>query len=585
MRTAAEVAALLGGKRHSSYWLCRCPAHNDANPSLSVSEGENGKVLFKCHTGCSQDAVLDAIKARGIFGTEAPSNGYQERKRSNGHLNGRHFKPETGLVHRQFGKPHLKHEYYDKDGVLVGVVCRWDYDPDPAEREPRKRKEIVPAVPDGIGWQWKAMPAPRPLYGLLSVLAEPSKPVLIVEGEKTADAARDIVDGYVVVTWAGGSSAINQTDWTPLIDREVVIWPDHDEAGTKAAANISAKLPKARIVAVSPHLPPKWDLADWKPGDPDTDELIRKAKNPLQGRSLADIMETDYPEPKWAVPGLVPDGITILAGPKSRGKSWILLDWAIAIAGGYNALGNIECEAGPCLYLALEDNERRIKGRAKSVLQDRKPPPNLQVEVEWPLADNGGLKKIEAWIALNPGARAVIVDVLAKIKGRPNRDKGVYDQDYEVITPFKKIALKTGVAIILAHHTNKAGNAADPVLAVSGTMGLTGAADTVLVLQRDANDPNGMLYVRGRDVPEGEIALEFSKETGTVTQLGAADDFRKSKERREILRLLVDAPDGLMPNEIAKMLKKDGGSTRALINKMHKDGQIQRLQNGKYTAW
>lgn len=332
---------------------------------------------------------------------------------------------------------------------------------------------------------------------------------------------------------------------------------------------------------------PEWLPRPWT----EASEFIRIAHgyiqrqldgDPADGHStLADIVAADYPEPRWLIPGLVPDGVTILAGPKGRGKSWISFDMVIAKAGGYMALGNIECgPPGDVLYLALEDNNRRIKSRALSLLQGKPPPRLLTVRTEWPNADDGGLEMIQDWIGAHPNAQGVVVDVLARIKGRPDRDKGIYDQDYETIVQFKRIALETSVPIVLVHHTNKAGNKSDPVLAVSGTMGLTGAADTVLVLDREANDPNGILYVRGRDVPEGEIALEFNKETGCCTRLGAADDFRKTEERRAIMRAIADGP--LAPAEIAQLIGKRAGTVRVALHRMHKAGQIAKLADGRY---
>ena len=333
---------------------------------------------------------------------------------------------------------------------------------------------------------------------------------------------------------------------------------------------------------------PEWAARTWSDESEFTREAYAYLKRQLRGEvdSLTDLVAADYPPPKWFIPDLIPEGVTILAGPKGRGKSFIVFGCAIASAGGYDALGNIPCKAGPVLYLSLEDNKRRIKARALAILQGRPAPKNLTVKVEWPNADDGGLEMIREWIDDHPGAQGVIVDVLARIKGRPDRDRGVYDQDYATIVAFKRIALETGVPIVLVHHTNKAGNKTDPVLAVSGTMGLTGAADTVLVLEREANDPHGILYVRGRDVPEGEIALEFDKDTGCATRLGPADDFRKSEERRAVVRFLLDCPSGATPAEVADAIGKGRAksSVRTLLFKMHKAGQIYKFQDGRYGA-
>src|SRR5262249_42572485 len=124
--------------------------------------------------------------------------------------------------------------------------------------------------------------------------------------------------------------------------------------------------------------------------------------------------------------------------------------------------------------------------------------------------------------------------------------------------------------------------AADPVLRISGTMGLSGAADTTLVLSREARDLHGTLDVRGRDVPEREIALQFDPNTGCVIQLGAADDFRKSEQRRNVLRALSQASEAMHPVDIAELLGRKRGTVRWLLSEMHKAGEVSQLPNGKY---
>jgi RecA-family ATPase len=83
--------------------------------------------------------------------------------------------------------------------------------------------------------------------------------------------------------------------------------------------------------------------------------------------SAAELLAREFKEPKYAVPHLIAEGLTILAGKPKTGKSWAALDFAVAVAGGYSALGNIDCQQGDVLLLALEDNERRLHQRLKAV--------------------------------------------------------------------------------------------------------------------------------------------------------------------------------------------------------------------------
>jgi predicted P-loop ATPase len=115
-------------------------------------------------------------------------------------------------------------------------------------------------------WVWKGYPAPRPLYDLHMLAASKDAPVMVVEGEKCAEAAKKLVAGsYVVTTWACGATAYNATNWSPLHGRDVVIWPDNDKQGIKAGEAIARMLVEhgGTIRVIDPAgKPPKWDAAD-----------------------------------------------------------------------------------------------------------------------------------------------------------------------------------------------------------------------------------------------------------------------------------------------------------------------------------
>ena len=114
-------------------------------------------------------------------------------------------------------------------------------------------------------WHAKAYPAPRPIYNAALIDAEPDAPVLIVEGEKCADAAANALHGHVVVTWAGGAQAVDKSDWRPLAGRNVTIWPDADTPGKKAAVKLAEILvplkASVRILDIDDQSE-GWDVAD-----------------------------------------------------------------------------------------------------------------------------------------------------------------------------------------------------------------------------------------------------------------------------------------------------------------------------------
>jgi hypothetical protein len=301
--------------------------------------------------------------------------------------------------------------------------------------------------------------------------------------------------------------------------------------------------------------------------------------------NAAELVARHFSEPKWAVPQIIAEGLTILAGRPKTGKSWWALDAAVAVAGGYEASGNIPCQQGAVLLLALEDNDRRLHQRLKVVLQGKAAPAALQYATVWRRADAGGLDDLRTWLSTHPGARLVVIDTLQKIRGQRRRDDGVYADDYLAVGQLKALADEFNVPFLVVHHLRKEA-ATDPLESVSGTAGLTGSADTILVLKREPKDSLGLLYVRGRDVPEAEIAMQFDEATGKWLRLIGADDFRRSKERNAIIRALIDLNEPMTPAEIADAIGKPraNSSVRVLLYKMHKAGDVVKCADGRYTA-
>jgi putative DNA primase/helicase len=164
---------------------------------------------------------------------------------------------DCACVHPRFGQPSHRWTYFDGNGEVLGYVAR--YDP------PGERKQIIPWTWDGDAWGMGQWPAPRPLYGLQELEARPEAAVLVVEGEKAADAARRFAAPYAVVTWPAGAMAVDKADWTPLNGRKVLLWPDADEPGKTAmqrvAQIIAAGAVEVKVLDVDGQ-PDGWDAAD-----------------------------------------------------------------------------------------------------------------------------------------------------------------------------------------------------------------------------------------------------------------------------------------------------------------------------------
>jgi AAA domain len=294
------------------------------------------------------------------------------------------------------------------------------------------------------------------------------------------------------------------------------------------------------------------------------------------------LQHMEFPPLKFVLPGLIPEGAALLVSRPKLGKSWLVLDLAIATAASRFTLGNLKPSSGAVLYLALEDGKRRLQRRITKLLptfSDSWPEP-LKIATEWPRADQGGLADIEAWIVATPDARLVIVDTLAQFRKALNGKTQPYADDYAAISGLQKLASKHNIAIIIVHHDRKA-EADDVFDTVSGTLGLTGAADTILIMKRQAGAVG--FYVRGRDIEDLEKALQFTKGTCKWKILGEAAEVFRSEERNRVIAALREAGEAL---SVAEIMEAAGIRTRGaadmLLLRMRRDGELRKSGRGKY---
>ncbi|MDI3344366.1 AAA family ATPase [Streptomyces sp. AJ-1] len=300
--------------------------------------------------------------------------------------------------------------------------------------------------------------------------------------------------------------------------------------------------------------------------------------------TAAELMDTEFPEPKWAVPGLISEGVNLLAGPPKVGKSWMSLGLGLSVAAGGKALDTVPVEGGPVLYLALEDTPRRLQSRMGKILGGQPAPVGLTLATQCPPLPQGGNEAIANWLERNPDARMVVIDVFAKMRGVSPPGASAYDADYAAVGHAKRLADHYGVAIVLVHHVRKAGSD-DFLTEVSGTNGLAGAADATLVLKRARGKADGMLHVTGRDVDEAEYALQFHANAGAWQLLeGPAMDHTVGDTRAAILRHLRSQPGG-QPKDIAAALPQiDPHTIRRTCSRMAADGQLTKEGNRYFAS-
>ena len=298
-------------------------------------------------------------------------------------------------------------------------------------------------------------------------------------------------------------------------------------------------------------------------------------------QSAAELLAREFPEPKYAVYGLLSEGVTIFAGKPKMGKSWLALGVAIAVASGGRVLGTIPVLKGDALYLSLEDGARRLQERLKKLLGNGVTPSRLSIATEWSNFEDGGLADLEAWIKEHPEARLIVIDTLKRVRPKNGKTKLLYDSDYEALAPLGDLARSYGVSIIVVHHTRKQ-ESDDPFDLISGSNGLTGSADGALVLKRSRGQADAELHVTGRDFDEQNLAVRWDSKIYGWSLLGDASEFGISKERREVIEMLR-LETTATPKQAAEFLKKEHNALKKLMAAMAKDGQLVNDGSGNYS--
>jgi hypothetical protein len=286
---------------------------------------------------------------------------------------------------------------------------------------------------------------------------------------------------------------------------------------------------------------------------------------------------------RYVVPQYIPEGVTLLIGRPKIGKSWLALDLAVACSSYLTVLGSLKPAEGAVLYLALEDSRRRLQSRLDKLLSPFGDAWSERLSIVeaggWRRADQGGLEDIDDWAATATKPVLVVIDTLARFRKPIDAKQQVYAADTEAIAGLQKIAIKHGLAIVLVHHDRKA-EADDPFDTVSGSLGLTGAADTILILKRQTGGVT--LYARGRDIEERETALRFDKTTCRWSILGEASVVHRSAERSQVIAALTEAGGPLLVGAIMAETGLKRNAVDLLLGRMVKDGEIVRVGRGRY---
>lgn len=316
----------------------------------------------------------------------------------------------------------------------------------------------------------------------------------------------------------------------------------------------------------------------------------------LDGLRTGDWLDRQtFPDLTWIVNGLIPEGFALLIGGPKIGKSWLSLDISLAVAAGGRAVGAVPVESRPVLLLALEDGDRRLQDRARKLLINGSIPGRLHYMTK--VLPGQLVPTVEAWLdSLDHDGPPplVFLDTLGKVMPPKMMGETDYMRDYRVAGRLKALADSwPGMGLVALHHDRKA-LSEDFVDAVSGTNGIAGAADTIIVINRRRTEEEGRFLVTGRDVNEREYAVSISGCRWSLDggSLDAAAD--AAVERRttnnlgdrsaDIMRYAAAHPEGIRAKDVADHLDISQDIARIYLNRLADADRLSKPKRGVFVG-
>lgn len=512
------------------------------------------------------------------------------------------------------GEPEATFDYYNEHGELVMQVVR------------SPGKKFWQRQPDGAGDWINSTTKPkvkRPPYRLADIIAHPDSVIFIVEGEKDAETAKRM--GILATCNPGGAN-----NWRTIYPdylgyfngRQVVIVPDNDESGIEHGYDVAMRLSGIAdsIRILDPLGQGKgYDLSDWandggtsgrlyemiknapeyKPSFKDRATRLKEAKTestpvltaegiqekpPLQVLSAHEILQTQWPEIAWIVPGLLPVGLGFLAGKSKTGKSWLALQLSLAVSSGGQFLSE-KITQNKVLYLALEDTPRRLKDRM--ILQ------NWERSAELPcdfltlgnfkdqIGDlRSGGAEVLAQAIEEKGYKLVIIDTFSRAVFTNQLEQHEMSR---ILDPLHTMAHQQDCLLLIVDHMAKhAGVTEDPVIDIYGSVAKGATLDTAIGLYRTRGKQEAKLVIDGRDIDgQKSLAISFDGMLGCWQYLGDSEAVKMTQRRSEILGVLFN--EGPCTNkEIADLLDIPKGNVYRDMQPIMASGWVEKDDSKKY---
>jgi len=297
--------------------------------------------------------------------------------------------------------------------------------------------------------------------------------------------------------------------------------------------------------------------------------------------SADDILLREWPEPEWAIPGILPIGLSILAGRPKIGKSWLALQSAKAVAEGGMTL-NVQVKQGSVLYLALEDQPRRLQERMRRQGWTEGLPVQFVTggyfRRVFGTLSKGGFSLLSEIIE-NGNYRLVIIDTYSRAFAGDQDDVNVTTS---ILSPLQEMAIGKNFAVLMTdHHHKYTSDIQDIIEDILGSVGKGGVADTILGLYRERGKLGARLKMTGRDIEDKSIDLKMDWPSGTWLLDGSKDNLTPEQQRTFVaLKALNEAT----PDELGEYLARNRGSVYKDLAALESRALVAKKDDGKWVV-
>lgn len=500
--TLEEIKPLFRGVtsiRKNSF-QCLCPAHNDKEPSLTVATGEKQPIIMRCHAGCEQEKILEAIGLTmkdickdGEFNADGRSKCIE------------YYRDKKGFKYID------EYEYKDENGKYLSHKFRFI-------KEDGSKTFVYATINED---SWKSGKHEKASIYRIEKLKDYNT-VYVPEGEKDVKTLED--KGYNAVTF--GSSGSWKREFTKYFEgKDVILLPDNDSAGEKGMEQVRKDISEIAksVIVVKTSSRAKGDVTDFFMDGHTKDEfdrLVDKARlNVVANKCNMQFMnfiisleEEPIIAPSFLVDRLIyKDAINLISGDPKTYKTYVAIDIAMSLIAQSKVFDTYEAYCkGPVVFISPEfDTRKRFIELANSRYIDYKKFSNLYMPSREQLEFIGWNKDKDAIIEIVKQVRPVLL-VLDPLSYIFDGDINKNDEVLEMIRDLKKIIKEYGTTILLTHHNNRMNNE-KRMNNVSGASAITRSADSIIYLERFKEDEEQDIFKTDEELDRSSKDIKLIK--------------------------------------------------------------------------